>query len=65
MILEILGYFFNGGDMKVDLLNLSNWRRYYILSGCFSGGDMKVDYKMTKNGGDMKLEWRKFKVEEI
>ena len=51
--------------MKVDLLNLSNWRRYYILSGCFSGGDMKVDCKMTKNGGDMKLEWRKFKVEEI
>ena len=51
--------------MKVDLLNLSNWRRYYILSGCFSGGDMKVDYKMPKNGGDMKPEWRKFKVEEI
>ena len=51
--------------MKVDLLNLSNWRRYYILSGCFSGGDIKVDCKMTKNGGDMKVEWRKFKVEEI
>ena len=65
MVLEILGYFLIGGDMKVDLLNLSNWRRYFILSGCFSGGDMKVDYKMTKNGGDMKPEWRKFKVEEI
>ena len=51
--------------MKADLLNLSNWRRYNILSGCFSGGDMKVDCKMTKNGGDMKPEWRKFKVEEI
>ena len=51
--------------MKVDLLNLSNWRRYYILSWCFFGGDIKVDYKMTKNGGDMKVEWRKFKVEEI
>ena len=31
----------------------------------FFGGDIKVDYKMTKNGGDMKVEWKKFKVEEI
>ena len=42
--------------MKADLLNLSNWRRYYILSGCFSGGDMKVDYIQDDE------KWRRYET---
>ena len=55
--------FRSGGDMptpqsfKLEEIFYPEW--------IFFGGDIKVDYKMTKDGGDMKLEWRKFKVEEI